>query len=261
MSKFLRASLGADFGYVPGEQPPDDGGWLKLNSNESPLPPSPVGGSGGCRCSRRIWRDIRARLPNHCAASWLGFMASHRSRCSSPMAPTRCWTAAFERLRLRVMRSCGRSPAIRCSPCWPRSSRSGTKWCTSSPTARCRRTSRAARPSLRVVVNPNSPTGHWTEPDTLEAQLRGAEGVVAIDEAYCDFAPASCVPLLAAHRNWLVVRTLSKSHALAGLRVGYALGDAVAHRRSQRGARFVPGGSMRHRGSDRRARGSLRITG
>jgi len=84
----------------------------------------------------------------------------------------------------------------------------------------------AVRPGvLRVVVNPNSPTGRWIEPATLEARLWKAGGVVAIDEAYGDFAPASCVPLLPAHPNWLVIRTLSKSHALAGLRVGYALGD------------------------------------
>ena len=74
------------------------------------------------------------------------------------------------------------------------------------------------------MVNPNSPTGTWVEPSALEAQLAGAPGVVAIDEAYCDFAPSSCVGLLASHPSWLIVRTLSKSYALAGLRVGYALG-------------------------------------
>jgi histidinol-phosphate aminotransferase len=46
-----------------------------------------------------------------------------------------------------------------------------------------------------------------------------------VDEAYCDFAPASCIPLLARHDSWLVLRTFSKAHALAGLRVGYALGS------------------------------------
>src|ERR1019366_9410098 len=49
-------------------------------------------------------------------------------------------------------------------------------------------------------------------------------------EAYCDFAPESCVPLLADQDNWLVVRTFAKSYGLAGLRVGYALGhpDLIA---------------------------------
>jgi histidinol-phosphate aminotransferase len=81
--------------------------------------------------------------------------------------------------------------------------------------------------ALRFVVNPNSPTGLWISPEDLEVSLREANGVVVIDEAYCDFAPASCVPLLSAHANWLIVRTLSKSYALAGLRVGYAVGDAA----------------------------------
>src|SRR5437588_121421 len=70
---------------------------------------------------------------------------------------------------------------------------------------------------LRIVVNPNSPTGRWTAPEDLEELLGEVTGVVAVDEAYCDFAPASCLPLLDRHENWLVLRTLSKSHALAGL--------------------------------------------
>jgi histidinol-phosphate aminotransferase len=89
----------------------------------------------------------------------------------------------------------------------------------------------AALPAaLRLLVNPNSPTGTWLPPSTVEQVLGPATSVVVIDEAYCDFAPESCVPLLARHDNWLIVRTLAKSHALAGLRVGYALGhpDLIA---------------------------------
>ena len=85
----------------------------------------------------------------------------------------------------------------------------------------------AATPApLRFVVNPNSPTGQWIAPRDLEAQLRDAGGVVVIDEAYVDFAPESCIELLHGHESWLVLRTFSKGHALAGLRVGYAVGHA-----------------------------------
>ena len=77
---------------------------------------------------------------------------------------------------------------------------------------------------MRLLCNPNSPTGSWVPPLAVERLLGQVDLVVVIDEAYCDFAPEFCVPLLAHHDNWLVVRTFAKSHALAGLRVGYALG-------------------------------------
>jgi len=78
-----------------------------------------------------------------------------------------------------------------------------------------------------VFPNPNAPTGRLLPLAEIERLLAGnAESVVVIDEAYIAFGGASAIPLIARYPNLLVVQTLSKSHSLAGLRVGYALGHS-----------------------------------
>ena len=80
-----------------------------------------------------------------------------------------------------------------------------------------------------IFPNPNAPTGRLLALDAIESLLQeNSDSVVVVDEAYIDFAGAnaSAVSLIDQYDNLLVVQTMSKSRALAGLRIGYALGSA-----------------------------------
>ncbi len=76
-----------------------------------------------------------------------------------------------------------------------------------------------------VFANPNAPTGLGLPRKAIETLLKARpHTLVVVDEAYVDFGGESCVPLIKSYDNLIVIQTLSKSRALAGLRVGLAMG-------------------------------------
>ncbi len=76
-----------------------------------------------------------------------------------------------------------------------------------------------------VIPNPNAPTGELAPVSMFEEIIRANPDVVCIvDEAYIDFGGESCLKLIDRYDNLLIVRTFSKSRALAGMRIGYAFG-------------------------------------
>ena len=84
-----------------------------------------------------------------------------------------------------------------------------------------------ARPNGGVVLpNPNAPTGRALSLDEIRDLLAAnGDSIVLVDEAYVDFGAQSAIALVADHPNLLVTQTLSKSRSLAGLRVGFAVGQ------------------------------------
>ena len=225
MSKsFLRKSLAGFKPYVPGEQPPDGEGWIKLNTNESPLPPSPR-----VIAAIKAATDESLRLyPSPTAAPAREAIARHFHLEAAQVSLGNGGDELIE-MCLRAFAGPGDRVAYP-TPTYP----------LLEPLCRLHDTVPSPHPSndmftwstelmddpapLKFLVNPNSPTGTWHGGASVERAVARSKGLVVLDEAYVDFAFESQVGLLARHENLLILRTMSKSYALAGMRIGFALG-------------------------------------
>ena len=82
-----------------------------------------------------------------------------------------------------------------------------------------------ASPAVTFLCSPNNPTGNVETSDSVRSVLTLVPGILAVDEAYGQFAPWSALELLESEPRLVIVRTFSKTWAMAGLRLGYAIAD------------------------------------
>ena len=83
----------------------------------------------------------------------------------------------------------------------------------------------AANGAITFIASPNSPSGHTVPLDDLRKLAPRVSGIVAIDEAYADFAEYTALSLVQEFENVIVLRTMSKGYSLAGLRMGFGIAN------------------------------------
>ena len=219
----IRRSVLRLHAYVPGEQP-TKGRFIKLNTNENPYPPSP-------KVTRALHEADTSRLRLYpdpvCEALRKKIARIHGCKIDqifvgngSDEILTLCARAFSEHSGTIGYFE----PSYSLYPVLANMEEIRTK-----PVALTKAFTWAMpkgyQASLFFLTNPNAPTSMMFPKNKIRDFCKRFRGVVVIDEAYADFADEHCMDLASAFDNVLVVRTLSKSYSLAGLRVGYVVGS------------------------------------
>ena len=218
-------------GYAPGEWPALDAGVLKLNSNENPYPPSP----NVLQALSHVVPELLRRYPDPLATDF-------RKAASETFGIPSDWIIAgngSDDLLTLLVRACAEGDRTIAYP-MPTYVlyrtlaniqdaqtieipyiEQGNAW--SLPIEALL----AKQAAITFVATPNSPTGHLVPIEDLKKLAAELQGVLVVDEAYVDFvgddADLESVELVKAFENVILLRTLSKGYALAGLRLGFGI--------------------------------------
>lgn len=212
--------------YVPGEQP-QGGGWVKLNTNEHPFPPSPR----AAEAIRRLLEGDAARLRLYPSPDAAPLREAAARLHGHPAADIVAGNGSDDLLNLLIRAFAGPGrPVGMLDPSYSLypvlAGAQGAEVVRAPFPVDGRLDGRALAATGAAVfflTNPNAPLGHAFGPAEVEAAAAAFSGLLVVDEAYAAFADADCAALPSRLPNVAVTRTLSKSHALAGLRAGYAL--------------------------------------
>ena len=211
--------------YVPGEQP-DKPNMIKLNTNECPYPPAP----GVRRVLEKFDPDTLRLYPDPQAGELVRALAQYYQVEDSQVFVGVGSDDVLAMAFLTFFNS-GKPilfPDITYSfyDVWAQLFRIPYQTLPLDGEFRIRREDYRRENGGIVIPNPNAPTGIFEPVTVMEEIIRdNPDSVVIVDEAYVDFGGESCIPLLKKYDNLLVVQTFSKSRAMAGCRIGFALGN------------------------------------
>ena len=221
---YFRPTVDALRAYEPGEQPPPDADIVKLNTNENPYPPSPQ----ALAVLREIDHERLRRYPDPfagefrlSAAEVLGIepdtilvgngsddILTMLIRSVADGARAVAYPVPTYAL-YRTLAEIQGAPVVEVGSDETYTLPLDSLAATGAP--------------LTLVASPNSPSGRRVPNDLIRDLASRLDGILAIDEAYVDFATGDALELAQSCDNVVVIRTLSKSHSLAGLRLGFAV--------------------------------------
>lgn len=226
MSRFWSQGVDALHPYIPGEQP-NRTGVVKLNTNESPYPPS----SRALQAMRDVSPDQLRRYPDPESKMLRQALADYHlvgiNQVFVGNGSDEVLGFAFKAFFCGKGALCFPDISYSFYPVWAQMFDIATQVLSVNEAYEIPLSEIPAGVGGIIFPNPNAPTGIAIPRQQIEDLLgRFPDTVVIIDEAYVDYGAESVVGLLNTFDNLLIVRTMSKSRGLAGLRVGYALGSA-----------------------------------
>ncbi len=211
--------------YVPGEQPKKEN-IIKLNTNENPYPPAP----GVVRALKEMDTDLLRRYPDPSAALLVDAIAENYG-----LKPGQVFVGVgSDDVLAMAFLTCFNSdkpilfPDITYSfyDVWAKLLRIPYEVIPLDKDFRLVSSDYKRENGGIVFPNPNAPTGELKPLDEVEEIIKSNRDVIVIvDEAYIDFGGESALPLLKSYDNLLIAQTFSKSRSMAGMRIGYLLGN------------------------------------
>ena len=221
MSRFLNDRLASLEAYTPGEQPQDKA-YIKLNTNESPFPPSKSVLSAVNRAAAkrlRLYCDPECKVLTNSLANLYGVESKNifLSNGSDDILNFAFMAygdmgAMFPDITYGFYKVFAELHGV------------NTEIIPLCEDFSIDVDAFIGKNKFIVIANPNAPTGMALPLDTIEEIVKSnPDGVVLIDEAYVDFGGESCVNLTKKYDNLLCVGTFSKSRSMAGARLGFAI--------------------------------------